>query len=183
MTGSAMNPQLAAATTYDPGAIRFAIGNCSLGTILVARSKHGICAIHLGDDRDGLARELQERFPRATLTGGDTDFEQLLARVVEFVEAPGLGLDLPLDLRGTAFQLRVWKALRRIPAGETASYRDIAHRIGAPESVRAVAQACGANPLAVAIPCHRVVREDGALSGYRWGVDRKRALLAREAQA
>ena len=133
--------------------------------------------------RKALARELQERFPRAELIGGDAEFEQLVARVVGFVEAPALGLDLPLDVRGTAFQQRVWQALRQIPAGRTASYAEIARRIGAPASVRAVAQACGANPLAVAIPCHRVVRNDGALSGYRWGVDRKRALLAREARA
>jgi AraC family transcriptional regulator, regulatory protein of adaptative response / methylated-DNA-[protein]-cysteine methyltransferase len=163
--------------------IHFAVGECSLGSILVARSERGVCAILLGDDPDALARDLQERFPRATLIGGDAEFERLVARVVGFVEAPGLGLDLPLDVRGTAFQQRVWQALRDIPAGRTASYSDIARRIGAPTSVRAVAQACGANALAVAIPCHRVVRTDGALSGYRWGVERKRALLAREARA
>lgn len=162
--------------------IRFAIGQCSLGAILVARSERGVCAILLGDDPDALARDLQDRFPRAELVGGDAGFEQWVAQVVGFVEAPGLGLDLPLDVRGTAFQQRVWQALRDIPAGQTASYADIAQRIGAPGSVRAVAQACGANALAVAIPCHRVVRSDGALSGYRWGVERKRALLAREAQ-
>jgi AraC family transcriptional regulator, regulatory protein of adaptative response / methylated-DNA-[protein]-cysteine methyltransferase len=114
--------------------------------------------------------------------GGDPNFESLVARVVGFVEAPRLGLDLPLDVRGTAFQQRVWQALRQIPAGATASYTDIARRIGSPTSVRAVAQACAANPLAVAIPCHRVVRNDGGLSGYRWGVERKRALLQREAR-
>ncbi|MGH8852195.1 MAG: bifunctional DNA-binding transcriptional regulator/O6-methylguanine-DNA methyltransferase Ada [Casimicrobiaceae bacterium] len=160
--------------------IRFAIGECSLGAILVAASARGVCAILLGDDPDLLARDLQDRFPRAGLIGGDADFERLVARVVGFVEAPGLGLDLPLDVRGTAFQQRVWQALREIPAGATASYADVARRIGAPKSVRAVAQACGANALAVAIPCHRVVRNDGALSGYRWGVERKRALLQRE---
>jgi AraC family transcriptional regulator of adaptative response/methylated-DNA-[protein]-cysteine methyltransferase len=162
--------------------IRFAIGQCSLGAILVARSERGVCAISIGDDPDALARELQDRFPQARLVGGDAAFEQLVARVVGFVEAPALGLDLPLDVRGTAFQQRVWQALQHIPAGQTASYADIAVRIGAPNSSRAVAQACGANALAVAIPCHRVVRSDGALSGYRWGVERKRALLAREAQ-
>jgi AraC family transcriptional regulator, regulatory protein of adaptative response / methylated-DNA-[protein]-cysteine methyltransferase len=160
--------------------IRFAVGECSLGSILVARGKRGICAILLGDDPDTLARDLQDRFPRAELIGGDAAFEALVARVVGFVESPALGLDLPLDVRGTAFQQRVWQALRAIPVGETASYAEIARRIGAPNSARAVAQACGANSLAVAIPCHRVVRNDGALSGYRWGVERKCALLERE---
>ena len=160
--------------------IRFAVGECSLGSILVAQSERGICAILLGDDPDVLARDLQDRFPEANLVGGDAAFEQLVAKVVGFVEAPVLGLDLPLDIRGTAFQQRVWQMLRKIPAGSTASYTDIAARIGSPKSVRAVAQACGANALAVAIPCHRVVRCDGALSGYRWGVERKRTLLERE---
>lgn len=147
-----------------------------------AQSERGVCAIALGDDPDALARELQDRFPQARLIGGDPAFEQLVARVVGFVEAPGVGLDLPLDVRGTAFQQRVWQALRDIPPGSTASYAEIAERIGSPKSVRAVAQACGANALAVAIPCHRVVRSDGALSGYRWGVERKSALLKREAK-
>ncbi len=163
--------------------LRFAVGQCSLGAILVARSELGICAILLGDDPDALARELQDRFPRARLLGGDAGFEQWVAQVVGFVEAPAIGLDLPLDIRGSAFQQRVWQALQAIPPGETASYAEIARRIGAPAATRAVAQACGANALAVAIPCHRVVRRDGALSGYRWGVERKRALLAREAQS
>jgi AraC family transcriptional regulator, regulatory protein of adaptative response / methylated-DNA-[protein]-cysteine methyltransferase len=163
--------------------IRFAIGECSLGSILVAKSELGVCAILLGDDPDNLVRELQDRFPRATLIGGDAEFEQLVSRVVGFIEAPRLGLNLPLDVRGTAFQQRVWQALTEIPAGSTASYTEIATRIGAPKSVRAVAQACAANPLAVAIPCHRVVRTDGGLSGYRWGVERKRVLLQREAGA
>ena len=160
--------------------IRFAIGECSLGSILVAASEIGVCAILIGDDPDALAHDLQDRFPRAELIGGDAAFEQLVAKVVGLVEAPGVGLDLPLDVRGTAFQQRVWQALRDIPAGRTVSYTDLARRIGAPKSVRAVAQACGANPLAVAIPCHRVVRNDGALAGYRWGVERKRTLLERE---
>ena len=164
-------------------AIRFAIGQCSLGAILVACSELGVCAISIGDDPDTLARELQDRFPKASLIGGDAEFEQLVATVVGFIESPRLGLDLPLDVRGTAFQQRVWLALSEIPPGQTASYADIAERIGAPNSFRAVAQACGANALAVAIPCHRVVRSDGALSGYRWGVERKRVLLDREAQA
>jgi AraC family transcriptional regulator of adaptative response/methylated-DNA-[protein]-cysteine methyltransferase len=174
-------------TNYRAGGanteVRFAIGECFLGAILVARSERGVCAILLGDDAEGLARELQDRFPRANLIGGDEGFEQLVSRVVGFVEAPGLGLDLPLDVRGTAFQQRVWQALREIPAGETASYMEIARRLGSPNSVRAVAGACAANTLAVAIPCHRVVRNDGGLSGYRWGVERKRALLERERHA
>jgi AraC family transcriptional regulator of adaptative response/methylated-DNA-[protein]-cysteine methyltransferase len=174
-------------TNYRAGGanteIRFAIGECSLGAILVATSDRGVCAILLGDDPDELAHDLQDRFPRAHLIGGDAEFEQLVATVVGFVEAPGIGLDLPLDVRGTAFQQRVWRALREIPAGDTASYADIANRIGAPKAVRAVAQACAANALAVAIPCHRVVRNDGGLSGYRWGVERKRALLAKEVHA
>ena len=160
--------------------IEFAIGQSSLGAILVARSQRGVCAISLGDDPDALLRELQDRFPRAELIGGDAGFERLVAQVVGLIEQPGIGIDLPLDVRGTAFQQRVWGALRKIPAGETASYAQIAQRIGAPKSVRAVAQACASNTLAVAIPCHRVVRSDGALSGYRWGVERKRELLARE---
>ncbi len=161
--------------------MRFAVGACTLGSILVAQSGRGICAILLGDDPQALARELQDCFPRARLIGGDKSYEQLVARVVGFVEAPALGLDLPLDVRGTAFQQRVWQALRNIPAGSTASYTEIARRIRSPGSVRAVASACAANVLAVAIPCHRVVRNDGGLSGYRWGVERKRALLKREA--
>jgi AraC family transcriptional regulator, regulatory protein of adaptative response / methylated-DNA-[protein]-cysteine methyltransferase len=172
-------------TAYRAGGanteIRFAIGECSLGSILVATSQRGVCAILIGDDPDALARDLQDRFPRAHLIGGDSQFEQLVAKVVGFVEAPALGLDLPLDVRGTAFQQRVWQALREIPAGQTVSYLQVANRIGAPKAVRAVGAAVGANPLAVAIPCHRVIRHDGSLCGYRWGVDRKRALIEREA--
>lgn len=163
--------------------IRFAVGECFLGSILVAQSQRGVCSILLGDDPDQLVRDLQDQFHNATLIGGDQQFEQLIAQVVGFIEAPGLGLDLPLDLQGTAFQQRVWQALIQIPPGTTASYAEIAQRIGAPRSFRAVAQACGANSLAVAIPCHRVVRSDGGLSGYRWGAERKRQLLDREAQA
>jgi AraC family transcriptional regulator of adaptative response/methylated-DNA-[protein]-cysteine methyltransferase len=161
--------------------IRFAIGQCSLGAILVASTAKGVAAILLGDDPEALARDLQDRFPEAKLIGGDAEFESLVARAVGLVEAPGLGQDLPLDLRGTAFQQRVWQALRRIPAGRTASYAEIARSIGAPGAVRAVAGACAANNIAVAIPCHRVIRLNGALSGYRWGVERKRILLDREA--
>ena len=162
-------------------AIRFAVGECSLGSILVAKSERGVCAILMGDDPDQLTRDLQDRFPQANLLGGDADFEQLVAKVVGLVDAPRRGIKLPLDVRGTAFQQRVWQALREIPPGKTASYTDIANRIGAPRAVRAVASACAANALAVAIPCHRVVRNDGSISGYRWGVERKRALLEREA--
>lgn len=160
--------------------IRFAIGECSLGSILVAQSDRGVCAILMGDDPDELVRHLQDRFPRAELVGGDAGFERLVATVVGFVEAPQLGLDLPLDIRGTAFQERVWQALREIPVGSTMSYTEVARRIGLPKAVRAVAGACAANWLALAIPCHRVVRSDGSLSGYRWGVERKRQLLRRE---
>jgi AraC family transcriptional regulator of adaptative response/methylated-DNA-[protein]-cysteine methyltransferase len=160
--------------------IRFAVGQCSLGAILAAQSQRGICAILLGDDPDALVRELQDRFPKAQLIGGDAEFERAMARIVGLVEHPSLGLDLPLDVRGTAFQERVWQALREIPSGTTVSYTELAQRIGSPKSVRAVAQACGANHIAVAIPCHRVVRRDGDLAGYRWGVDRKRELLRRE---
>jgi AraC family transcriptional regulator, regulatory protein of adaptative response / methylated-DNA-[protein]-cysteine methyltransferase len=161
--------------------IRFAVGPCSLGAILVASSARGVAAILIGNDPGTLLRDLQDRFPKAHLIGGDAAYEALVARVVGFVEAPRLGLDLPLDVRGTAFQQRVWQALRAIPPGETASYAEIARRIGAPGSARAVAGACAANRLAVAIPCHRVVRTDGDLSGYRWGIARKRSLLEREA--
>jgi AraC family transcriptional regulator of adaptative response/methylated-DNA-[protein]-cysteine methyltransferase len=162
--------------------IKFAVGECSLGSILVARSPKGVCSILFGNDPEQLVRDLQDRFPRANLLGGDRDFEKIVANVVGFVEDPGIGLELPLDVRGTVFQQRVWRALTEIPAGQTASYTEIAERIGAPKSVRAVAAACAANRIAVAIPCHRVVRNDGALSGYRWGVDRKRALLKAEAK-
>ncbi|XXS88781.1 bifunctional DNA-binding transcriptional regulator/O6-methylguanine-DNA methyltransferase Ada [Sorangium sp. So ce362] len=163
--------------------IRFAIGECSLGSILVAATAQGVCAILLGDDPEALAHDLERRFPRADLIGADAGFEQLVAKVVGLVESPRASVELPLDVRGTAFQQRVWQALRDIPAGTTASYAEIAGAIGAPRAVRAVAQACAANALAVAIPCHRVVRNDGRLSGYRWGVERKRALLDREAGA
>ena len=162
-------------------AIRFAIGQASLGVVLVAATDKGVCAIMLGDDPDVLARELQDRFPRAELVGGDPAFERMVAQVVGLVEAPGQGLDLPFDIRGTAFQERVWQALRAIPPGRTTTYAEIAKAVGRPKAARAVAQACAANPLAIAIPCHRVVRTDGDLSGYRWGVERKRELIAREA--
>ena len=160
--------------------IRFAVGACSLGAILVAATGRGICAVLMGDDPELLVRDLQDRFPQARLIGADAGFERTVAQVVGLVEAPRIGLDLPLDVRGTAFQQRVWAALRAIPAGETVSYTELAQRIGSPAAVRAVAGACAANPVAVAIPCHRVVRNDGGLSGYRWGIERKAQLIARE---
>ncbi len=163
--------------------IRFAVGECSLGSILVAATEVGICSILLGDDPERLVNDLEERFSQANLIGGEKEFEQWVARVVGFVEDPRKGLDLPLDVQGTAFQQRVWQALQEIPAGTTLSYQEIAQRIGAGSGVRAVAGACAANPVAIAIPCHRVVRKDGGLSGYRWGVERKRAILQREAES
>ena len=173
-------------TRYRSGGInediRFAVGECSLGTLLVASSKKGIAAILLGDDPDNLVRQLQDRFRKATLIGADREYEGLVARVVGFIEAPGRGLDLPLDIRGTAFQRRVWRALQDISVGRTVSYAELARRIGSPKAVRAVAGACAANNIAVLIPCHRVVRNDGSLSGYAWGVERKRALIAKEAR-
>ena len=162
--------------------INFALGQTTLGAILVASSKKGVVAILLGDDPDKLLRDLQDRFPRAKLIGADEEYEKLVARVVGLIEAPGQRLTLPLDIRGTAFQRRVWCALQRISAGTTVSYAEIAKRIGSPKSVRAVAGACAANNIAVAIPCHRVVRTDGSLSGYAWGIDRKHRLIDRESQ-
>ncbi len=161
--------------------VRFGVGECSLGSVLVATTDAGVCAILLGDDPDGLVHDLEDRFPAAVLTGGDNGFERWMAAVVALVDDPRVGLELPLDVRGTAFQQRVWQALQAIPAGSTQTYSEVAAAIGAPTAVRAVASACAANALAVAIPCHRVIRTDGSLSGYRWGVDRKRLLLEREA--
>lgn len=163
--------------------LRFAIAECSLGAVLIAMSDKGVCAISLGGDPEELLRDFQKRFRHANIVGGDSDFENIIAQVIGFIEQPEIGFDLPLDIRGTAFQQRVWKALCAIPLGSTASYSEIAGRIGAPKSARAVAQACAANPIAVAVPCHRIVRNNGALSGYRWGVERKRTLLDREARA
>ncbi len=160
--------------------IRFAVGQCSLGALLVAATARGVCAILLGADPGALLRQLQDRFPRAELLGADRRFERLVAKVVGLVECPARGHDLPLDLRGTVFQQRVWRALSRISPGTTVSYSQLARRLGAPRAARAVGAAVAANALAVAIPCHRVIRSDGALSGYRWGVARKRALLVRE---
>ncbi len=160
--------------------MQFTIGHCSLGFVLVAASDAGICAITLGDDADALVDDLRDRFPGAELIAEEKDLQERIETVIELVEYPQITFDLPLDIRGTAFQQRVWTALRQIPAGQTATYSEIAERIGSPQSVRAVAQACGANPIAIAIPCHRVVRTDGSLSGYRWGTQRKVALLERE---
>ncbi|MBB5222117.1 O-6-methylguanine DNA methyltransferase [Amaricoccus macauensis] len=175
--------------------IRFALGQSCLGAILVASSTRGVVAILLGDDPHDLARDLQDRFPRARLIGmghemrGEMAREigrearALIARVCDFIESPRTRLDLPLDVRGTAFQRRVWQSVQEIPVGERVSYSELARRIGSPRATRAVAGACAANPVALAIPCHRVVRNDGDLAGYRWGVGRKRELLRREARA
>lgn len=174
-------------TAYRAGGsattIVFAVGTCSLGAFLVARSARGVCAIELGEDPAGLASALADRFPQAELVANDAAFDDLVATIVGLIEHPGNAVDLPLDVRGTAFQHRVWTALRAIPAGTTATYAEIARTIGVPKAIRAVASACAANGLAVAIPCHRVVRGDGTLGGYRWGIERKRALLEREATA
>ncbi|MPZ56208.1 MAG: methylated-DNA--[protein]-cysteine S-methyltransferase [Rhizobiales bacterium] len=168
----------------EPAAmIRFALGECSLGSILVAATERGVCTIEFGDEPDTLMRNLRDRFSPARLAGGDATFERLAAKAIAVIEAPAGGLDLPLDPHGTAFQQSVWQALRLIAPGSTASYAEIAARIGRPKAVRAVARACASNTIAVAIPCHRVVRSDAAVSGYRWGVRRKRALLAREQTA
>ncbi|HEY7688023.1 MAG TPA: bifunctional DNA-binding transcriptional regulator/O6-methylguanine-DNA methyltransferase Ada [Dongiaceae bacterium] len=163
--------------------IAYAAVRCYLGHVLVAGTARGICMIAFGDDPTALVRDLKRRFPRAAWRGNARDFAGQVKRVVAFIEAPAAGLDLPLDIQGTAFQRRVWQALRRIPAGATASYADIARKIGKPAAVRAVAQACGANPVAVAVPCHRVLRSDGGIGGYHWGVERKKKILAREAAA
>lgn len=163
--------------------IEFAVGQCSLGALLVAATERGLCAILLGESAAELEQDLRQRFARAQVRAGGAGFQERLAQVLTFVEQPQLGLSLPLDVRGTAFQERVWQALRAIPAGSTQSYQQVAQALGAPQAVRAVARACAANPLAVAVPCHRVLRSDGGLSGYRWGIERKQALLKREQRA
>ena len=163
--------------------IYFAVGQCSMGNILAAQTERGVCAILIGDDAEQLVRDLQDRFPKAALVGDVPEYQDLVAKVVGLVENPKSGFGLPLDIQGTAFQKRVWNALQQIPPGTTATYTEIAANIGMPKAVRAVAQACAANSLAVAIPCHRVIRNDGALSGYRWGVERKRTLLQKEKRA
>ncbi len=170
--------------TYRDGGkdetICFAVGECSLGAVLVASSLQGICALSIGDEPEALVQALEQRFRQAAIIGGDHHYEQLVARVIGLLEVAGTGWNLPLDIRGTVFQKRVWQVLQTIPSGTTLSYGELAARIGSPGAVRAVASACAANPLAVAIPCHRVVRRDGSLSGYRWGVERKRRLLEME---
>ncbi len=160
--------------------IRFAVGECTLGSVLVAASDTGVCAITLGDDPDRLARDVRDRFPHADVAPGGPNLDAEVAAAVGLVEHPAAGLGLPLDIRGTAFQLRVWQALRDIPVGTTATYTDIAASIGRPTAARAVATACAANRVAVAIPCHRVVRADESPSGYRWGLERKAELMRRE---
>lgn len=164
--------------------IRFAVASCGLGKVLVAATERGVCAIMLGERAEPLLEDLQRRFPNAVAidSGAEPDFERTLAQVVRLIEDPAQSVDLPLHVRGTDFQRRVWDALRNIPAGTTVTYGELAARIGQPSAVRAVASACGANPVAVAIPCHRVVGRDGKLTGYRWGVERKRTLLARETE-
>jgi AraC family transcriptional regulator of adaptative response/methylated-DNA-[protein]-cysteine methyltransferase len=169
--------------TRIDNAIRFTIGECSLGRILVAMSDQGVRAISFGDEPETLARELRDQCLDADPVADDTGLKPVLAEVVACVENPARSLDLLLDPQGTAFQQRVWQALRAIPAGSRASYGEIAERIGEPNEAYAVGEACAANTIALAIPCHRVVRKDGALAGYRWGYRRKRALLAREARA
>lgn len=175
---SGLNATLA--SPRPDGAVGFVIGECSLGVILVAHSNRGVCAILLGDEPEVLVRDLRDRFPYAALAGNSPEYARAIAQVARCVDNPQVGLDLPLDVRGTAFQQRVWQALRGIPLGSTASYSEIAQRIGRSGAARAVATACASNMLAVAIPCHRVVRSDGGVSGYRWGVERKRTLLERE---
>lgn len=160
--------------------IQFAVGQCDLGTVLIARSQRGLCAIFLGDDPNALIDELRTRFPKAKLVNNEAQLKPLIAKVVAFIEAPLLGLNTALDIQGTEFQKRVWQSLCEIPPGQTLNYTEIAQRIGSPKAVRAVANACAANLLAVAIPCHRVIRRDGKLSGYHWGIERKRTLLKRE---
>jgi AraC family transcriptional regulator of adaptative response/methylated-DNA-[protein]-cysteine methyltransferase len=175
-------PPRAGLRSRGEGEIGFAIGSSALGSLLVARSERGICAILIGDEDEALVRDLQRRFARFSLGRDDRALAPLLDQVRSVLAAPERAHELPLDPRGTAFQLRVWQALREVPAGQTVSYAELARRIGAPAAVRAVGSACAANALAVAIPCHRALRSDGRLSGYRWGVERKRALLDREAR-
>jgi AraC family transcriptional regulator, regulatory protein of adaptative response / methylated-DNA-[protein]-cysteine methyltransferase len=177
MLGPTMKPQPSSAP------LAFALGRCSLGLVLVAHRDGALCAVLLGDARDALLADLAARFPAAPLRADDPAAAALLAATIARVESPRGGPDLPLAHAGTAFQRSVWAALREIPPGRTATYAELARRLGAPRAVRAVAGACAANPWAVLVPCHRVLRADGGLAGYRWGLERKRALLAREAAA
>jgi AraC family transcriptional regulator of adaptative response/methylated-DNA-[protein]-cysteine methyltransferase len=169
-----------ATITLKASPIHYAFCESSLGSVLVAVTEKGICAITLGDGREFLLKDLQRRFAKTEIVPTDKYTDSYIAKVIELIERPEAGFDAPLDVRGTAFQQSVWQALRTIPLGKTASYAEIARAIGMPKATRAVAQACGANHIAVVIPCHRVVRTDGALSGYRWGVERKATLLERE---
>jgi AraC family transcriptional regulator of adaptative response/methylated-DNA-[protein]-cysteine methyltransferase len=162
--------------------IRFAVGRSSLGSVLVGATDRGICAIFLDDDPGYLIQCLRERFKRAEVIQADAAFDEIIARVVQYVDMRVPRLDLPLDIQGTAFQMRVWQELQKIPFGSTVSYSEIAARMGSPGSVRAVASACAANTVAIAVPCHRVLKSDGSISGYRWGPERKKELLAREAR-
>lgn len=162
--------------------IQFAVAESWLGSVLIAAASEGICAVALGGYPEKLVQDLQDRFPQAKLCGGDVNFEKYVAAVITHIENPGQSFNLPLDIKGTVFQKKVWQALRDIPSGETISYSDLADRIGQPSASRAVASACGANKIAVIIPCHRVVRNNGDLSGYRWGIERKQALLLKEQQ-
>jgi methylated-DNA-[protein]-cysteine S-methyltransferase/AraC family transcriptional regulator of adaptative response/methylated-DNA-[protein]-cysteine methyltransferase len=168
--------------TETPNDIAFSIGECTLGEVLVARSSVGVCAILIGSDVDELKNDLSARFPGGKLISDESQLRDDLSKVLRFIETPSEGLDLALDMRGTPFQRRVWDALRAIPVGTTVTYTELARRIGEPKSARAVASACASNAIALAVPCHRVVRHDGTLSGYRWGVERKRDLLLREAR-
>jgi AraC family transcriptional regulator, regulatory protein of adaptative response / methylated-DNA-[protein]-cysteine methyltransferase len=180
---SASQPMPAAAPAKPVAdIIYYAAGECTLGQVLVARSVAGVCAILIGAGQNKLEADLAARFPGAKLAMREAVHDDL-AKVVRFMDNPAEGLDLPLDLRGTPFQHRVWETLRTIPAGTTVTYTGLAHRIGAPASVRAVARACASNPVALAVPCHRAVRSDGDLAGYRWGLERKRELIKKEAMA
>jgi AraC family transcriptional regulator of adaptative response/methylated-DNA-[protein]-cysteine methyltransferase len=161
--------------------IRIAVGRCFLGWILVAATEIGICAMEFGDDPEIMKDQFRSRFSNAHIVDEDPEFRDWLDEVLNFIETPEIGLDLPLDIQGTAFQRRVWDALRQVSAGTTVSYRELADRIGSPNSARAVAKACATNRVPVAIPCHRVVRQDGGLGGYKWGIERKQALLDRGA--
>lgn len=171
------------ATTIADNTIRYTVGKCTLGSILVATSDKGVRAISLGDDPEKLIRELCTGCSLTDFVADDAELGPILAQVIRFVDNPAGDLDIPLDIEGTAFQRRVWQELGKIPAGSTASYGEIASRIGAPREAYSIGEACAANRIAVAIPCHRVVRKDGTLAGYRWGFKRKRALLEREASA
>lgn len=167
--------------SLDTGVISFATGKSALGQILVARSVTGICAILMGDADVDLQADLAARFPGARIVRDGDAIQNDLTKVIRSIETPAAGLDLSLDMRGTPFQRRVWEVLRAIPTGTTMSYTAIARKLGTPKAVRAVAGACAANPIALAVPCHRVVRNDGDLAGYRWGIERKRVLLSKEA--